>query len=72
MGINLCEIRDLQFQLTERMLAAADERLEELHADAGAHPIEIKSVKELADLAQTHLSDLRNSLGPEKVPGNEC
>jgi len=59
LSINLCENRDMQSGLTERILDAAREKLEELRADPTVHPEDVRIVKELADLAQTHLSSLQ-------------
>jgi len=63
LGINLCESHDMQLRLTELMLDAARERLEELLADPLAHPDEVRSVTELTDLAQAHLSSLQQQRG---------
>jgi hypothetical protein len=64
-GINLYEDRNLQAVLTERVLEAARDGLQELNENPMADSDEIKSVEELIGLAEEHLSDLR---GDTPVP----
>lgn len=61
LGINLIEDRRLQIALTERVLEAAQDMLQELRADADANPDGIRRVEELIDNAQTHLRELRSA-----------
>lgn len=52
---------DLRAALTMRVLEAAQEKLKELRADPTVHPEDVRMVAELADLAQAHLSHLREN-----------
>ena len=62
LGINLQVDRGLQIILTERVLEAALETLQELNADPATHPAEISSIEELVAAAQVHLRGLNSSL----------
>jgi hypothetical protein len=57
LGLNLCKDRDLRIALTERMLEAASKHLQELHANPDAHPVEVKAIEELVNLAQEQLKE---------------
>ena len=61
LDINLCTTRSLQLRLTERVLEAAQDKLQELCADAATHPDDIKILEELVLLARTHLNGLTTS-----------
>jgi hypothetical protein len=59
LGINLEEDRRLQTALTERVLDAAQGKLQELLANPNTHPDEVEAIEELLITAKAHLSELR-------------
>ena len=58
LDINLCDDRNLQAALAERILEAARDSLHELRANPMSRPETIRSREELVDLAQVHLAEL--------------
>ena len=52
---------DIQAALTKRVLEAAQEKLKDLRADPTVHQEDVRVVAELAELAQAHLSSLREN-----------
>jgi hypothetical protein len=58
LGINLHTDRQMQSVLSERVLEAARDHLQELRANPGSRSQEMKSVQELIELAQAHLREL--------------
>ncbi len=59
LGVNLEEDRHVQMALTERVLEAAQGKLQELRARPRTRPDEIEGIEELLATAQAHLSELR-------------
>jgi hypothetical protein len=64
LGINLQHSRSTKIALTERVLEAARDKLQELRADSATHPRDVRIVEELVAAAQEHLSELG---GPNRV-----
>lgn len=51
---------NMQLALTERILDAARECLQELRADSGGDPVDVEYIERLVTLAEAHLLDLQS------------
>ena len=60
LSIGRCPDRNVQLVLTECVLEAAQDKLQELRAVPTTHPEDIRILEDLVTMAKAHLSELRD------------